>query len=139
MVFFLGRLRSWLPLASLMMACTSDGSAPEPGGSVTPSPVLSAAPIAPLPTGSTPSKPAPQAVVPRPTYKQTIIGSMPDKWELRDGSLIVQLPTGRLIMEGGWNYNDPWIDADGNNQRLTNEVWASDDEGVHWFLLLPHD
>jgi len=77
-------------------------------------------------------------MVPR-NWAVTAIGEMPAGWELRDGAEIVALPSGRLIMEGGWNYYDPWVDALGQPSRLTNEVWASDDLGVTWSLLLPHD
>jgi len=69
---------------------------------------------------------------------------MPPEWHPRDGAQMVQLATGRILMVGGWNLNDPWGPLGGRGSgeggdRLTNEVWKSDDLGVSWQLLLPHD
>lgn len=74
---------------------------------------------------------------PMDRYQRTVIGSFPtspDDWYPRDGSQIVALSSGRLLSIGGWSPYDPW-----GGDRTTNEVWASDDQGVTWFLLLPHD
>lgn len=57
----------------------------------------------------------------------------PQEWYPRDGAQLVELASGRVLMIGGWSPYDPWGD------RITNEVWASDDQGVTWELLLPHD
>jgi hypothetical protein len=58
----------------------------------------------------------------------------PDEWYPRDGTQMVQLDSGRILMIGGWSPYDPW-----GGDRVTNEVWASDDLGATWSLLLPHD
>lgn len=75
---------------------------------------------------------------PLDTWSRHTIGSMPlspDEWYPRDGAQMVQLASGRVLMIGGWSPYDPW----GAGDRITNEVWASDDAGVTWSLLLPHD
>jgi hypothetical protein len=69
---------------------------------------------------------------------------MPPEWHSRDGASMVQLATGRILMIGGWSPEDPWgplgnLGPDGGGDRITNEVWASDDGGVTWSLLLAHD
>lgn len=67
--------------------------------------------------------------------RQTVgdLPTTPDEWYPRDGAQMVELASGRILMIGGWSPYDPW----GN--RTTNEVWASDDQGVTWELLLAHD
>ena len=66
-------------------------------------------------------------------WARSTIGAMPDSWYPRDGAQMVQLDSGRVLYIGGWSPYDPW------GSRTTNEVWASDDRGVTWTLLLPHD
>jgi hypothetical protein len=66
-------------------------------------------------------------------WTRTRLGEMPADWYSRDGAQMVQLASGRVLAIGGWSPYDPWGD------RTTNEVWASDDLGVTWELLLPHD
>ncbi len=63
----------------------------------------------------------------------TRMPTAPDEWYPRDGAQMVVLDTGRVLAIGGWSPYDPWGD------RTTNEVWASDDSGATWFLLLAHD
>lgn len=77
-------------------------------------------------------------------WQRRALGEMPVNWASRDGAGMVQLATGRILMVGGWNPDDPWgpLGGNGNNaggDRSTNEVWKSDDLGVSWQLLLPHD
>lgn len=71
---------------------------------------------------------------PLDSWTREIVATLPDEWNPRDGAQMVQLATGRILMIGGWSPYDPW-----DGYRTTNEVWASDDEGLSWFLLLPHD
>lgn len=59
----------------------------------------------------------------------------PDEWFWRDGCQMVQLASGRILSLGGWNSDDPF----GSGDRITNEVWASDDDGETWELILEHD
>ncbi len=70
---------------------------------------------------------------PLDAWSRTTLGAMPDAWHARDGAQMVQLASGRVLAIGGWSPYDPW------GSRTTNEVWASDDLGVTWSLLLPHD
>lgn len=71
---------------------------------------------------------------PLDTWTRSAQGSMPTDWYPRDGSQMVQLASGRILMIGGWSPYDPW-----GGDRVTNEVWASDDSGTTWSLLLAHD
>lgn len=61
--------------------------------------------------------------------------TVPDMWNWRDGSQMVQLTSGRILLIGGWNSDPAWSTAS------TNEVWANDSGGsaADWFLLLAHD
>ncbi len=70
---------------------------------------------------------------PLDAWSRTTLGAMPEAWHPRDGAQMVQLASGRVLLVGGWSPYDPWGD------RTTNEVWASDDLGVTWTLLLAHD
>jgi hypothetical protein len=47
---------------------------------------------------------------------------------------MVRIASGRVLFIGGWSPYDPW-----DGDRQTNEVWASDDGGSTWSLLLAHD
>lgn len=67
------------------------------------------------------------------------VSALPDEWHPRDGAQMVQLASGRVLMVGGWSHYDPWGTDDGVGDRTTNEVWASDDLGLTWFVLLDHD
>jgi hypothetical protein len=71
------------------------------------------------------------------------LGPMPPAWEIRDGAMLVQLASGRILMIGGWNHYDVWgpnfVPGVGGGDRVTNEVWASDDAGFTWKLILAHD
>jgi hypothetical protein len=132
-------VRSWLLLACLVVGCSSSEAMQD--GASPPSPTSPADAGTPA-DGSVPgdSSPSTEGGTPIPqNWAVSVMGEMPMDWEVRDGAEIVQLASGRLIMEGGWNFNGPWLDALGQPSRLTNQVWASDDLGVTWFLLLAHD
>lgn len=68
---------------------------------------------------------------------------MPPNWESRDGAQMAPLASGRILMIGGWSHYDPWgpsyVPSEGGGDRITNEVWSSDDLGQTWSLLLAHD
>jgi len=71
------------------------------------------------------------------------VADMPRKWAPRDGAQMVQIASGRILMIGGWSPYDPWgplgkNGPDGGGDRVTNEVWKSDDLGATWQLLLSH-
>ena len=67
-------------------------------------------------------------------WTRVVQSTLPESWHPRDGAQMVQLATGRILMIGGWSPYDPW-----GGSRTTNEVWASDDDGLTWQLLLAHD
>lgn len=66
-------------------------------------------------------------------WTRITLGEMPEAWAARDGAQMVELASGRILALGGWSPYDPW------GSRTTNEVWASDDQGETWTLLLAHD
>lgn len=66
---------------------------------------------------------------PMPAGEAAAIPPIPT-WHVRDGAQMVQIASGRILLIGGWNPYQPW------GRDTTNEVWASDDRGVTWSLLL---
>ncbi|MFO0745060.1 MAG: sialidase family protein [Myxococcota bacterium] len=72
---------------------------------------------------------------PLDAWTRDLLGDMPEAWVPRDGAQMVALASGRVLSLGGWNPRDLW----GAGDRVTNEVWSSDDRGATWQLLLPHD
>lgn len=93
---------------------------------------------------SHPTDSAPDARRASFSWERKELGEMPAEWSNRDGAQLVQLGTGRILMIGGWNPEDLWgplggLGSGNGGDRTTNEVWASDDLGVTWQLLLPHE
>lgn len=108
-----------------------------PSTSTTTGTALPPAPVKPR------GKPVPTMADEARLWHRFHISDMPSQWASRDGAQMVQLATGRILMVGGWSANDPWgplghKGPDGGGDRITNEVWKSDDLGVTWQLLLPH-
>lgn len=136
--------------ASLVNGCGSGGGAATAGGE---------SPTADVPGSSSPADPAGTSsggasaaargnapdirVVPKHSWERRTLGDMPESWQARDGAQMVQLSSGRILMIGGWSAYEPWgpnwIPGEGGGDRITNEVWKSDDLGVTWSLLLAHD
>lgn len=99
--------------------------------------------LAPLTAGCDSSMPDSSSEVISGGWRRVRAGEMPREWASRDGAQMVQLPTGRILMIGGWSAHDPWgplgnKGPNGGGDRVTNEVWKSDDAGKTWQLLLPH-
>jgi hypothetical protein len=77
-------------------------------------------------------------------------------WSGRDGAVLCALNSGRLLLVGGWDTSptkQPWpleewvktstipasvYERAAGRALTTNEIWASDDGGQKWELLLPH-
>ncbi len=126
---------------------SSSASTPSPPpdtSSITPPPAPPATPsgtAAPMTTShrSLPDRPGSSISA----WTRTALTEMPDAWFIRDGAQMVQLVSGRVLLIGGWNHYDPWgpnyVPGVGGGDRITNEVWASDDLGKTWTLLLAHD
>ena len=77
-------------------------------------------------------------------WSQTVVSPKAAPWTHRDGATLVWFPDagplglGRLLLIGGWDTDGPWPDGKGGKDITTNEVWASDDEGVTWTRILDH-
>lgn len=61
--------------------------------------------------------------------------AMPVEYLRSDGRRMYRLGSGRLIIIGGYS---PSNEFEGGLRQVTNEVWASDDDGESWFLLVAH-
>lgn len=73
-----------------------------------------------------------RAAAPAPLWR-TLAATAP--WHPRDGAGLLALDD-RLLLLGGW---DSGVVRQWGGQVTTNEVWASDDGGQTWDLLLAHD
>lgn len=137
-----------LSLGALFLGCGRGLGSSDPAAAATSEPASSlGAPSDGSSPGATPKTPRGSDVgikdVASQVWYRRSLGEMPASWHSRDGAQMVQLATGRILMIGGWSPYDPWgpnyVPNEGGGDRLTNEVWASDDLGVTWSLLLPHD
>lgn len=133
------RILAPLGVALLLGACGHSSSG-DPNG-VPPGPSSTTTPPDPTP----PPVSTPPTTIPPVTegnWTRSAIATLPDAWEPRDGAEMVQLASGRILLIGGWNPSDvfgPNYKLDqGGGDRVTNEVWKSDDQGKTWQLLLPH-
>lgn len=150
MQFSKRRVRWWaLALAISAISGCNDGG--DPASAIDPAPAVPQAPVTqtastskstPKPSASVQRSPDPRNLAPY-SWTRTRIASMPDSWDIRDGAQLVALATGRILFIGGWSHYDPWgpnyVPGEGGGDRTTNEVWKSDDQGLTWQLLLPHD
>lgn len=59
----------------------------------------------------------------------------PDNYITRSATMQFKLASGRLLLVGGFNSTSS---ATWSTQWVTNEVWASDDEGDTWTKILAH-
>ncbi len=74
-------------------------------------------------------------------------GSAPTPYNIRDGAHLVKTASGRILLIGGWNpylaEEEPIYGPDAQivdwDGYTTNEVWASDDGGATFQVLLAHD
>jgi hypothetical protein len=83
-----------------------------------------------------PAQPWDPTVVP---WRQRVVSLDVAPWLNRDGATLCTLASGRLLLIGGWNTEEPWSDGKGGTMMVTNEIWYSDDGGMTWRLLFAHD
>lgn len=66
----------------------------------------------------------------------TTMPTSPNEFYTRNAACTFRLASGRLLIVGGFNTQGL---AAWSGSWVTNEVWASDDGGTSWSLLLAHD